>query len=316
MQGTIYKSTGSWYTVKSEEGSFYNCRIKGKFRENNIKSTNPVAVGDHVIFNLETVGNETVGIITQIEDRKNYIIRKSVNLSRQTHILAANLNQVFLLVTLKHPVTFTSFVDRFLVTAEAYQIPVVLLFTKMDIYNEAEKIEVNRWVQLYEGIGYPCIKISAKTGRHIEPIKTLLKNTTAAFFGHSGAGKSTLINTLEPGLGLKIAEISKQHQQGQHTTTFAAMYDLSFGGQIIDTPGIKGFGIVNMEREEIGNYFPEFFLLKPHCKFTNCLHLEEPHCAVKAALENQEVAWSRYRSYVQMITGEEENYRIDIHKER
>ncbi|WP_420321719.1 ribosome small subunit-dependent GTPase A [Flagellimonas sp.] len=316
MQGTVYKSTGSWYTVKSEDGSFYECRIKGKFRIKGIKSTNPIAVGDEVIFDLEKVGDETVAVIREIKERKNYIIRKSVNLSKQTHIIATNLDQVFLLVTLNNPPTFTSFIDRFLVTAEAYDIPVVLLFNKMDVYDEDEMVEVDYLVQLYRDIGYHCIEIAAKEGDNVDQVRELMLGKTSMFAGHSGVGKSTLVNALEPGLKLKTAEISQQHLQGQHTTTFAEMYDLSFDARIIDTPGIKGFGIVDMGEDEIGDYFPEFFKLKSECKFNNCLHLDEPKCAIKNALENDAISWSRYRSYVQMLTGEEDNYRIDIHKER
>ncbi|MEM8999696.1 MAG: ribosome small subunit-dependent GTPase A [Bacteroidota bacterium] len=315
MRGTVYKSTGSWYTVKSEQGDFYQCRIKGKFRIKGIKSTNPLAVGDNVVFTLETIGDETVGTISQIVDRKNYIIRKSVNLSKQTHIIAANLDQVFLMVTLFNPTTFTSFIDRFLVTAEAYDIPVVLLFNKIDTYDSDEMVEVDYLVQLYRQIGYVCMETSAVSGKNVASVKELMKNKTSMFSGNSGVGKSTLINTLQPGLQLKTSEISEQHLQGQHTTTFAEMYDLSFGARIIDTPGIRGFGIVDMEKDEIGDYFPEFFKLKSACKFNNCLHLDEPKCAIKEALQNNEVSWSRYRSYVQMVTGEEENYRMDIYKE-
>ncbi len=309
MRGTVYKSTGSWYTVKSEDGVFYECRIKGKFRIKGIKSTNPVAVGDEVIFDLEEIGDETVGVISAIEDRKNYIIRRSVKLSKQTHIIAANLDQVFLLITLNNPTTFTSFIDRFLVTAEAYDIPVVLLFNKMDVYDEDEMVEVDYLVHLYRDIGYHCIQIAAKEGENVDKVKELMLGKTSMFAGHSGVGKSTLVNAIEPGLRLKTAEISEQHLQGQHTTTFAEMYDLSFDARIIDTPGIKGFGIVDMEKDEIGDYFPEFFELKAECKFNNCLHLDEPHCAIKKALEEEKVAWSRYRSYVQMVEGEDEIYR-------
>ena len=307
MNGTVYKSTGSWYTVKSSEGEFYECRIKGKFRTQGIKSTNPVAVGDHVEFHLENIGDETVGVISKIGDRKNYIVRKSVKLSKQTHIIASNLDQVFLLVTLNNPPTFTSFIDRFLVTAEAYDIPVVLLFNKMDVYSKEEKSEVDHLVDLYTKIGYTCIQIEAKKGKNVDKVKELMLGNTSMFAGHSGVGKSTLVNAVEPGLRLKTAEISEQHMQGQHTTTFAEMYDLSFDARIIDTPGIKGFGIVDMDKHEIGDYFPEFFALKSECKFNNCLHLDEPKCAVKEALENNEIAASRYRSYVQMLTGEEDN---------
>jgi len=307
VNGTVYKSTGSWYTVKAEDGAFYECRIKGKFRTQGIKSTNPVAVGDHVVFELETIGDETVGVISAIGERKNYIIRKSVKLSKQTHIIASNLDQVFLLITLNNPMTFTSFIDRFLVTAEAYEIPVVLLFNKMDTYSEEETGEVAFLMDLYSKIGYTCLQIEAKSGKNVDKVKEMMLGKTSMFAGHSGVGKSTLVNALEPGLHLRTAEISEQHLQGQHTTTFAEMYDLSFDARIIDTPGIKGFGIVDMEKEEIGDYFPEFFELKGHCKFNNCLHLDEPKCAVKEALENDEVAWSRYRSYVQMLTGEEDN---------
>ncbi len=314
MQGTVYKSTGSWYSVKTPEGVFYKCRMKGKFRIQGIKSTNPIAVGDEVEFHLEDLGDETVGVISEISERKNYIVRKSVNLSKQTHIIAANLDQVFLLVTLSSPITYTSFIDRFLVTAEAYDVPVILLFNKMDIYGNDETAAADDLIQLYENIGYTCISIVAKEGIAVDRVKERMLGKTSMFAGHSGVGKSTLVNALENGLELRTAEISEQHLQGQHTTTFAEMYDLKFDARIIDTPGIKGFGIVDMDKEEIGDYFPEFFKLKSECKFNNCLHLDEPKCAVKMALEEGKIAWSRYRSYLQMVTGEEENYRMDIYK--
>lgn len=316
MEGKVYKSTGSWYTVKGTDGSFYECRIKGKFRIKGIKSTNPIAVGDHVHFELDEKGDEKVGVIHSIEDRKNYIIRKSVNLSKQTHIIAANLDQVFLLITLNNPITYTIFIDRFLVTAEAYDVPVVLVFNKIDTYTKEEKNEIKFLATLYREIGYTCIGISAKTGKNVDKIKEMMKGKTSMFSGHSGVGKSTLINAIEPNLEIKTAEISQQHLQGQHTTTFAEMFDLSFGAQIIDTPGIKGFGIVDMEKEEIGDYFPELFELKQDCKFNNCIHVDEPHCAVKRALEAGKVSWSRYKSYLQMINGEEDTYRMDMYGER
>ena len=311
MNGTVYKSTGSWYTVKTLNGKFYQCRIKGRFRIDDIKSTNPIAVGDLVQFELETKNNQETGVIDRIEERKNYIVRKSVKLSKQTHIIAANIDQVFLLVTLNNPPTFTSFIDRFLVTAEAYSIKTVLLFNKIDTYNDEELLEIKYLASLYRKIGYECIGISAATCENVDKVKVLMENKVSMFSGHSGVGKSTLVNAIEPSLNLKTMEISEQHMQGQHTTTFAEMFDLSFDAKIIDTPGIKGFGVVDMEQEEVGDYFPEFFALKQDCKFNNCLHLKEPKCAVKRALENDEVSYSRYRSYLQILEGEEENYRTD-----
>jgi len=315
MKGIVYKSTGSWYTVKAEDGKFYNCRIKGKFRIKGIKNTNPVAVGDYVEFDLEENIDEVIGVIKHIEERENYIIRKSVNLSKQTHIIAANIDVAFLLVTLNNPPTFTTFIDRFLVTAEAYGIKAVLLFNKVDAYSQEEKDEILYLMAMYREIGYTCIPISAKSGKNIDKVKELMIDNTSLFSGHSGVGKSTLINRLEPSLELKTSEISEQHLQGQHTTTFAEMFDLSFNARIIDTPGIKGFGIVEIEKEELGDYFPEFFERKSECKFNNCLHVEEPKCAIKEALDEDEISWSRYKSYLQMLEGEDEHYRVDIYKE-
>ncbi|MFC4722355.1 ribosome small subunit-dependent GTPase A [Geojedonia litorea] len=311
MTGHVYKSTGSWYTVKTDLGTFYQCRIKGKFRLKGIKSTNPIAVGDVVDFELETYNDETTGLIHTIHDRKNYIVRKSVNLSKQTHVIASNIDQVFLLVTINNPPTFTSFIDRFLVTSEAYSVKTILLFNKLDTYDESAMDEVKYLAHVYRKIGYECIGISAATGKNIDKVKTLMKGKVSMFAGHSGVGKSTLVNAIEPELDLKTKEISEQHMQGQHTTTFAEMFDLSFEAKIIDTPGIKGFGIVDMDKEEVGDYFPEIFELKKDCKFNNCLHIEEPKCAVKEALDKDELAFSRYRSYVQIIQGDDENYRTE-----
>ena len=312
MTGLVYKSTGSWYTVKTELGKTYECRIKGKFRLQGIKSTNPIAVGDYVDFELEPKNDEDTGVINTIHDRENYIVRKSVNLSKQTHIIASNIDVVFLLITIDNPPTFTSFIDRFLVTAEAYSIKTILLFNKIDTYNDDALLKVKRLIQTYRVIGYECIDISAKTGKNIPKVKSHMLNKVSMFTGHSGVGKSTLINAIEPNLDLKTKSISLQHMQGQHTTTFAEMYDLSFKAKIIDTPGIKGFGVVDMEKEEVGDYFPEFFELKQGCKFYNCLHLEEPKCAVKKALEKDEIAASRYRSYLQILEGDEQHYRADV----
>jgi ribosome biogenesis GTPase len=311
MQGIVYKSTGSWYRVKCEDGRFYDCRIKGKFRLQGIKSTNPVAVGDEVLFDLISEGDETVGQIHTIQDRRNYLVRKSVKLSKQVHIIAANVDLVFLLVTLENPKTYPEFIDRFLATAEAYDVPCILLFNKEDTLEGQLRDETKYMAAMYRDIGYTCIGISAKTGKNIDKVLDLMPDKTCMFAGHSGVGKSTLINRIAPGLSLRTAEISDQHRQGQHTTTFAEMYDLPSGARIIDTPGIKGFGLVNMEKEEIGDYFPELFALKGECRFNNCLHLDEPGCAVKNALEEGNIAWSRYRSYMQMVTGEEDTYRME-----
>lgn len=309
MRGLVYKSTGSWYTVRNEKGAYYECRIKGRFRIDGIKSTNPVAVGDWVHFEIETKGDETIGIIDRIEPRDNYIVRRSVNLSKQTHIIAANIDIAFLLVTLKNPVTFPAFIDRFLVTAQAYDIQAVLLFNKWDSYTADELDEVKYLAHIYRQIGYTCIGISAKTGHNLEKVRALMENKVCMFSGHSGVGKSTLVNALEPGLDLKTSEISEQHLQGQHTTTFAQMYDTTFGARIIDTPGIRGFGVVEMDKDEIGDYFPEFFALKQDCKFNNCHHINEPKCAVKQALDEGLVAWSRYKSYLQLMEDKEDSYR-------
>ncbi len=315
MTGIVYKSTGSWYTVKGDDGTFYECRIKGKFRIKGIKSTNPIAVGDVVDFDVEDTAGNITGNIHTIQERKNYIVRKSVNLSKQVHIIACNVDLGFLLVTIDNPVTTTSFIDRFLVTAEAYDIEAVLVFNKIDTLSEAALDEQLFLQYTYERIGYTCLRVSATENKGLDTLKEMMKGNTSMFSGHSGVGKSTLVNSLEPTLNLKTKVISEQHSQGQHTTTFAEMYDLSFGARIIDTPGIRGFGIVDMEKEEIGGYFPEFFKLKQDCKFNNCLHREEPGCAVKEALERDEIAWSRYRSYLQLLDGDEETYRSDLYAE-
>ncbi len=299
-KGIVYRSTGSWYTVQSE-GVFYECRIKGKLRLKGIKSTNPVAVGDWVYFEVDSHANANEGNITKIEERQNYIVRKSVNLSKQTHIIASNIDQVFLIVTLNNPPTFPAFIDRFLVTAEAYQIPAIILFNKIDTYSKLELEEITLLQKTYENIGYSTYLISAIQYEGIEKVKELMQDKVSMFSGHSGVGKSTLVNAISPSLDLKTAAISKQHQQGMHTTTFAEMFALSNGIKIIDTPGIKGFGVVDMLPEEIGNYFPEFYVRKSNCKFHNCIHVNEPNCAVIESVEKGEIAFSRYSSYTQMM---------------
>jgi ribosome biogenesis GTPase len=299
-KGLVFRSTGSWYTVESD-GIFYACRIKGKLRLKGIKSTNPIAVGDWVFFEVDQNVSELEGTIVEIEERHNYIVRKSVNLSKQTHIIASNIDQVFLLITLYNPPTFPAFIDRFLVTAEAYQIPAILVFNKLDTCTPDQKEEIDTMADIYENIGYTTLKISATERDNISTIQTIMQNKVSMFSGHSGVGKSTLINAIAPDLNLKTAAISDQYQQGTHTTTFAEMFALPKGMKLIDTPGIKGFGVVDMQADEVGNYFPEFVPLKPLCKFNNCLHQKEPHCAVIAAYQEGIIAETRYLNYLQML---------------
>ena len=299
-KGLVFRSTGSWYTVESD-GIFYACRIKGKLRLKGIKSTNPIAVGDWVFFEVDQNVSELEGTIVEIEERHNYIVRKSVNLSKQTHIIASNIDQVFLLITLYNPPTFPAFIDRFLVTAEAYQIPAILVFNKLDTCTPEQKEEIDTMADIYENIGYTTLKISATERDNISTIQTIMENKVSMFSGHSGVGKSTLINAIAPDLNLKTAAISDQYQQGTHTTTFAEMFALPKGMKLIDTPGIKGFGVVDILADEVGNYFPEFVPLKPLCKFNNCLHQKEPHCAVIAAYQEGIIAETRYLNYLQML---------------
>lgn len=313
MTGVIVKSTGSWYWVRTDSHSQIQCRIRGKFRTKGIKSTNPITVGDHVDFEMEL--NSNTGIITNIHERKNYIVRKSVNLSKQTHIIAANIDIAFLLITLDNPPTFPSFIDRFLATAEAYDIEAILLFNKMDLIDANLEKKKNELLNIYRDIGYKCLEISATKNINIDKVKELMLGKISMFSGHSGVGKSTLINAIDDKLQLKTATISAQHKQGQHTTTFAEMFALPTDPEsyIIDTPGIKGFGVVDFQSNEISDYFPEFFALKQQCKFNNCLHVNEPKCAIKAALENGDISKSRYKSYLQILEGEEENYRTNTY---
>ena len=306
MQGTVIKSTGSWYKVRSSDGLIHDCRIVGKFRLDGVKSTNPVAVGDVVQFEIEP--KEKTGIINKIYPRKNYLIRKSVNLSKQTHIIAANIDIAFILVTLQNPTTFPAFIDRFLATAQAYRIPAILLFNKIDSFDDKMMEEKNLLKDIYQKIGYTCIDISAEEKINIGEVKEIMKDKTSLFMGHSGVGKSTLINAIEPGLNLKTKAISESHSQGKHTTTFAEMFYLSFGGFIIDTPGIKGYGLVDFSKDEVSHFFPEIFALQGKCKYYNCIHLNEPKCAVIDAVEEGTIALSRYQSYVSMLD-DDETYR-------
>lgn len=307
-KGIVIKSTGSWYFVQNENKELVECKIRGKFRTKDIKSTNPLAVGDYVLYSIDAQTGK--GIITEREERKNYIIRKSINLSKQYHVLAANVDQAILMVTLAFPKTYPEFIDRFLVSAEAYHIPAMLFFNKVDLYNNETNAEMDQLISIYEKIGYPCYTISAKTGKGVEAIKLLLANKVTVIAGHSGIGKSTLVNAIEPGLNLKTTEISDYHEAGKHTTTFPEMHNLSNGGYIIDTPGIKGFGIFDMEKEEVGHFFPEMFSLLPECQFNNCTHRHEPKCAVKTAVADGSISESRYKSYLSILNNEEdEKYR-------
>ena len=301
MKGLVVKNTGSWYQVKTADKRFIETKLKGNFRLKGIKSTNPVAVGDFVHIEENPEGT---AFICEIEDRKNYIIRRSSNLSKQSHILAANIDQAFLIATVNYPVTTTTFIDRFLSTTEAYRIPASLFFNKMDRYTEEEKEYVDALIHLYETIGYACYKLSALNEQDLSFMHDLLKNKTTLFSGHSGVGKSTLVNRLMPNLQLKTREISEYHNKGMHTTTFSEMMELPEGGYIIDTPGIKGFGVFDMESVEISHYFPEIFKFSASCKFNNCTHRREPGCAVLKALEEHYISESRYRSYLNMLEDE------------
>ena len=308
-KGIVIKSTGSWYTVETENGDQFECKIKGKFRIKDIKSTNPVAVGDKVEFTVQSSQNDdkelNIGLISGIEDRKNYIIRRSQNLSKQSHIIAANIDQAVLVVTLFYPVTTTTFIDRYLASAEAYRIPVLIVFNKNDRLTETQKNTLNSVIDIYTKIGYKCITTSATTLYGIENLKDALKNKINVVNGHSGVGKSTLINILEPGLKLKTMDISDVHNTGKHTTTFTTLYKLSFGGYIIDTPGIKAFGMLEMEAWEISHYFPEIFKISANCQYTNCSHTHEPGCAVKIAVEKNEIAQSRFISYLGLLEADD-----------
>ena len=303
MQGTVIKSSGSIYGVRAMDGSLVDCRVKGNFRLKGIKSTNPVAVGDHVKFDVREDGT---AYIVEILERRNYIVRKASNLSKQSHILAANLDLCFLIVTISHPATATTFIDRFLAAAEAYRVPVVLVFNKVDIYDEAERAELEYLTALYKSIGYPCLHTSATDGLGIDALKEMMRGKVSLLAGNSGVGKSSIVNAIAPEVAARVGEISRTHDTGMHTTTYTEMFEFMPQSYIVDTPGVKGFGTYDMEVEEISHYFVEFFELSKDCKYGNCTHTHEPGCAVLAALERGELAPSRYQSYLSMLEDKEE----------
>ncbi len=310
MRGIVYKSTGNLYLVHTDSKEVYKCSIKGKFRSLGIKSTNPIAVGDQV--NFEIINKEDfTGVINKIEYRKNYIVRKSVNLSKFSHIIASNVDCCFLFVNPSNPLTSSIFIDRILVATKSFGINTVILFSKTDIYSKNDTKYINNLRSIYSKIGYKCLDISVLKEINIDKIIEIMKHKISIFTGHSGVGKSSLLNLLDPALNIKTAKISKQNEQGRHTTTYAEMYDLNFGGRIIDSPGIKGFGLIDIEKNELGGYFSEFRLLQNDCKFNDCLHEKEPKCAVKEAVLNGLISESRYKSYLSLLVNENKSFRTE-----
>ena len=305
MRGLIIRNTGSWYTVRTDDGGQFDCKVKGTFRLKGIRSTNPVAVGDVVTITPGADGQ--TALIDGIEDRRNYIIRRASNLSKQSHIIAANVDMAALIVTIAHPETSTTFIDRFLASAEAYRVPVLIVFNKTDLYDDAERGQMQRLVSLYQDIGYRCVTCSAETGDGIGELRAELQGRTTLLSGNSGVGKSTLLNLLVPDADAKTAEISAAHDSGMHTTTFSQMFFLPHGGALIDTPGIKGFGTFDMEREEVSHYFREIFQASAECRFSNCTHTHEPGCAVLQAVAEGSIAESRFNSYLSMLEDKDED---------
>lgn len=305
-KGLVIKSTGSWYDVL-HNGEIIRCKIKGKFRIKGIRTTNPITVGDWVDFNI--LDNQNIGLIYKIHKRKNYIIRKSINLSHEAHIIAANIDQAFIIATLAQPVVYTVFIDRFLATAEAYNVDAKLIFNKMDIYDEKMLEKIDALIEIYTKAGYACFKTSALKHTGIEELRRLMKDKISLVAGQSGVGKSTLLNAIDPDLELRTAGLSDYHKKGKHTTTFSEMFELSTGGMVIDTPGIKGFGMINMKDDPVSHYFPEMFELISQCQYSNCTHTHEPKCAVKDAIAKGEIAKSRYNSYLSILYDDENKYR-------
>lgn len=312
IKGKVLKSTGKWYIVELADGEVVNCRIRGKLRLDGLRTTNPISVGDVVSINndIDAEGNR---VITDFDKRRNYIVRKSTNLSKQMQILAANIDRAYLIVTLKSPETHLAFIDRFLVSAESFRIPVTLLFNKTDLYNEDDQEYADALCYMYENIGYPCVQISASAKKNIDFLREEVKDNQVMISGHSGVGKSTLINALDSNLDIRTGEISRSHQQGQHTTTFAEMHKVATGGYIVDTPGIRAFGITELEKSVMSHYFPEMRERMHECKFNNCQHINEPKCAVKEAVENGEIDESRYATYLQLMEEDQnETYRKSL----
>ena len=303
MKGLVIRSTGSWYSVQTQDKKVFECKLKGRFKIKGIRTTNPIAVGDRVEF--EWKDDKKIGLIHTIADRKNYIIRKSVNLSKKSHIIASNIDQAIVVVTLASPRTSTGFIDRFLITTEAYHIPAIIVINKIDLYDTKLNTAKEELIKIYRNLGYPCIEVSATEGRNLDELQEIMKGKISLFSGHSGVGKSALVNALDPNKNIRVGEISDAHSKGTHTTTYAEMHELEFGAFIIDSPGIKEFGLIDFEKQELSHYFPEMRDLLQDCKFNNCSHEHEPECAIVEAVRSSEIAFSRYENYIKILHGDE-----------